>query len=129
MKCLDSDFLIAVLRGDERVKRKMEEINEEGGACTTSINAFEILYGALRSSKRDKNLREAKGLLSALEILPLDYGSAEKASELQVGLIEKGEQIGLKDMFIASTAFTRGCSIVTKNAKHFSKMGLKVEEW
>lgn len=129
MKCLDTDFLVAVLRGDESVKQKMEAIDEGGGACTTSINAFEILYGALRSSNREKNLREAKSLLSALDILPFDYTSAEKASEMQAGLVEKGEQVGLKDVFIASAALTRGCSIVTKNTKHFSKIGLKVEGW
>lgn len=129
MRCLDTDFLVAVLRGDESVTQKMEEIDREGGACTTSINSFEILYGALRSSNREKNLREAKGMLSALDILPFDYTSAEKASEMQAELVEKGEQVGLKDVFIASTALTKGCFIVTKNTKHFSRTGLKAEGW
>jgi tRNA(fMet)-specific endonuclease VapC len=130
VKCLDSDFLIAILRGEEAVKKKIAEIDEECKAFTVSINAFEILYGALRSSKKEKNLKEAKRLLNSLDILTLDYKAAEKASEIQSNLTEKGKGIGLKDLFIASAAITNGCTLVTKNTKHFSKIGeLKLEAW
>lgn len=130
VKCLDSDFLISILRGEEAVKKKIAEIDEEGKAFTVSINAFEILYGALRSSKKEKNLKEAKRLLNSLDILTLDYKAAEKAGEIQSNLTEKGKGIGLKDLFIASAAITNKCTLVTKHTKHFPKIGeLKLEAW
>lgn len=130
VKCLDSDFLISILRGDKSVEKKMIEIDAEGSASTVSINAFEILYGALHSAKKEKNLKEAKRLLNSLEVLPLDYRVAEKASEIQSNLTEAGEGIGLKDVFIAATAITNRCTLVTKNTRHFSKIGeLKLEAW
>lgn len=130
MKCLDSDFLISILRGDKGVEKKMMEVDAEGNAFTVSVNAFEILYGALRSSKKEKNLEEAKRLLGSLEILAFDHRAAEKASKIQSALIEEGEGIGLKDLFIAGTATVNGCTLVTKNSKHFSRIKeLKLEEW
>jgi tRNA(fMet)-specific endonuclease VapC len=130
VKCLDSDFLIAILRGDKSVERKMVEIDADGKASTVSVNAFEILYGAHHSAKKEKNLKEAKRLLNSLDILALDYKAAEKASEIQSNLIEVGEGIGLKDVFIAAAAITNRCTLVTKNTKHFSKIGtLKLESW
>ncbi len=130
MKCLDSDFLISVLRGDKNVERKMIEIDVEGKASTVSINAFEILYGAHHSAKKEKNLKEARRLLNSLDVLALDYKAAELASEIQSDLIEAGEGVGLKDLFIAAIAITNRRTLVTRNTKHFSKIeGLKLETW
>lgn len=130
MKCLDSDFLISVLRGDTSVERKMIEIDVEGKASTVSINAFEILYGAHHSAKKEKNLKDARRLLNSLDVLALDYKAAELASEIQSDLIEAGDGIGLKDLFIAAIAITNRRTLVTRNTKHFSKIGgLKLETW
>jgi predicted nucleic acid-binding protein len=46
VKCLDTDFLIAILRGKETAERRMVELDREGRHGTMAINAFELFYGA-----------------------------------------------------------------------------------
>ena len=129
MKCLDSDILIGILRNDEDAVRMSRKIDEEGGAFTTSVNAFEILVGA-RLSARQKNLDEARKMLAKLTILDFDEKSADSASQIFVELTKSGKIIGLKDIFIASVAAENGCELVTRNTEEFSRVsGLKLEKW
>ena len=52
MKCLDTDFLVAILRGKDDAKSKMESLDAEGHNATTTINAFELFYGAYKSTNK-----------------------------------------------------------------------------
>jgi predicted nucleic acid-binding protein len=130
MKCIDSDLLVAILRGNADAQSKMDELDTEGRNATTSINAFEIFYGAARSSKREKNLDEAKRMISRLEVMPLDIESANKAAVVAADLAEKGEQIDFRDVLVAGIALTNELSLVTKNARHFARIrNLTLESW
>lgn len=61
--------------------------------------------------------------------LPLDYAAMEKAAEIYVAL-HRGQQIEDNDIYIAATAIVNGCTLVTANDKHFSRISdLKVENW
>ncbi len=129
MDCLDSDALIAILRNLPGAQELAERIDERGKAATTSINAYEILFGAKKLGNEDK-ITEARKLLGKLNVLYFDEASAEKSSEIHAELSKKGEQLDLRDIFIGSIALANGCSVVTRNVKHFSKIkGLKVEKW
>lgn len=70
MKCLDSDFLIDILAGDKKAEHKMREI-ENDRLATTTINVFEILFGA-EYSQNERNIKEAYRILNGLEIFTLD---------------------------------------------------------
>ena len=130
MKCLDSDLLIAILRGKLDARSKMEELDGEGRNVTTSINIFEILYGAYHSSNKEKNIEDAKRLLSRLDAMPLDVESANRAAMIAADLAEKGEPVDFRDVLVAGIALTNGLSLVTRNAKHFSRIGkLRIEPW
>ena len=129
MKCLDSDFLIAILRGDIEAKTTGIRIDQEGKTATTVINAFDILFGA-KKSKNLENLKEANRLLARLEILTFDFRVSEQASDIMLNLEERGEMIDLKDIFVAAMARVNGYSIITRNTKHFSKIEeLEIEKW
>lgn len=129
MRCLDSDILIAILRGDRSVLPFIKKLDEEGKDFTTSVNAFEILFGAKKSNK-EKNIEESRKLLAKLEILRFDEKAAEKASDIFSELSKKGEQIELQDLFSASIAIANGCRLVTRNIKHFSRIKeLETEKW
>ena len=52
MKCIDSDFLVAILRAKSDAESKMESLDAVGDNATTTINAFELFYGAHKSTKR-----------------------------------------------------------------------------
>ena len=130
MKCLDSDFLIAVLRGDPQARRKLGQLDAEGRHSTTSVNSFELFYGANRSRERRKNTEEVERLLQRLDTLPFDKGSSERAGEELASLAGRGRSLDFRDAMIAAVAVSKGLCVVTRNADHFSRFkGLEVEAW
>jgi len=78
MKCIDTAFLIGVLRGRGDAEHKMRELDEEGRQATTSVNAFELFYGAYKSREKSINLERTVSLLDRLDVLPLDLESSQK---------------------------------------------------
>ena len=68
MKCLDSDLLVAILRGKQEARAIVDEIDKEGKGATTSVNAFEIYFGANKSQRKHENLKETSRLLERLEV-------------------------------------------------------------
>lgn len=131
MKCLDTDLLVAILRGkDKDAGEKMAELDEEGRQATTSINAFELFFGAYKSSNREINLEKTRSLLGRMEILPLDLISSDRAGELLADLTENGKTIDFRDALIAGISITNNLSFVTRNKEHFSRVkGLKLDLW
>ncbi len=130
MKCLDTDLLVGALREEERAKRKVEQLDQEGRHATTAVNAFELFYGASKSKMVEQNVREAHRLLSRLDLLPLSLGSAEKAGVLFGTLELKGQPIGLRDAMIAGVALDHKLTLVTRNKKDYGRVpGLSLEEW
>ena len=58
MVCLETDFLIALIRKDEKAIAKLRKLVENGeGLTTTPINAAELFKGAYKSKNVDKNLK------------------------------------------------------------------------
>ncbi len=130
MKCLDTDLLIAILRGKEEAKRKIQELDIQGRQATTSVSAFELFYGAYRSKERRSNLEETRRLLQRLDVLPFESESSEKAGETLATLAARGELIDYRDAMIAAIAKVNGLALVTRNAEHFSRIkGLESEPW
>jgi tRNA(fMet)-specific endonuclease VapC len=130
MKCLDTDFLVAVLRGRGEAREKMAELDREGRQSTTAISAFELFFGAYRSGQPQTNVEKSKMLLGRLDILPLETNSAEKAGELLADLTNRGDPIDFRDAMIAGIAKTNGLPLVTRNRDHFSRVKeLPLETW
>jgi len=129
--CLDTDFIVALLRNHPEAVKKAEEYDSvKAEISTTSMNAFEIYLGAFRSRMAEKNVKQADDLLNAIKILELDLESSRKASEILSRLIRKGEPIDLRDAIIAGIALTNGCTLITRNTEHFKRItGLSIETW
>ena len=132
MLCLDSDFMIALLRGDKLAVTKAEQLEEESREIvSTAINALELFMGIVAvdgiSGKRAKKTRD---FLDNLTILHLDVSSAERSAYILNSLKNLGKSIGLKDSLIAGIAVEHKADILTRNTKHFERVsGLKVETW
>lgn len=130
MKCLDTDLLVAILRGKGEARGKMAALDREGGQSTTAVNAFELFYGAYRSAQRGDNVEKTRMLLERLDIFPLDWLSSEKAGELLSDLAGRGYAIDFRDAMIAGITKQNGLTLVTRNKEHFARIkGLKVETW
>jgi predicted nucleic acid-binding protein len=130
MKCLDTDLLVAILRGKQEARAIVDQIDKEGKSATTSVNAFEIYFGANKSERKNENLRETSKLLERLEIFPLDLSASRKAAEISAKLVAKGETIDYRDAMIAGIAVENGLTLVTRNKAHFRRIkGLQTEVW
>lgn len=56
MVCLDTDFIVALLRGDKEAEEKSVLLDNRGiRKTTTPINAFELFIGAYLSTKNTEN--------------------------------------------------------------------------
>ncbi len=131
MVCLETDFLIGIIRKNPDAITKLKELVENGeNLTTTPINAAELFKGAYSSGKIDENLKMVKGILSRLGLLEFNLTASETYGQITVELESKGEQIGVMDALIASIALAHNERILTRNHKHFSRVrGLEVETW
>ena len=130
MKCLDTDFLVAILRGKEIAERKMVAMDREGRHSTTAINAFELFYGACKSNQRLTNVEKTKALLERIDVLPFELDSSERAGEILAELSARGDSIDFRDAIIAGIARANGLTLVTRNKEHFARVKeLKIELW
>jgi tRNA(fMet)-specific endonuclease VapC len=130
MKCLDTDFLVAILRGNPEAEVEMRELDEMGRQATTAVNAFEIFYGAYKSRRREVNVQESRRLLAKLMVLPLDQESAEKAGQAFADLESRGAPVEFRDVLVAGISMRNRLALVTRNEEHYSRIDqLKIEKW
>ena len=132
MICLDTDFMIPLLKGNKEAKVKASQLEEESKEIvSTSINALELYVGIVAvDGISGKRIESTRDYISNLTILPLDEGSAERAAYILNTLKKSGLSIGLKDSLIAGIALEYNAEILTRNIKHFERIpGLKVRTW
>lgn len=128
MNCIDSDFAIAILKGDAKAKVLLEELETQGEIHITSVSVFEITYTSRGISK--KRERSLMNLLDTLKVLPLDRGASSLAGKLGSELASEGKMIHPMDLLIGATAIENGMRLVTNNKKHFERIeGLEIVGW
>lgn len=122
MICLETSFLIDMLKGRKEAFEKLREIKDKK-TFTTSVCEYEVMLGAYLGNYSEKRLREAVSLLNAIPVYDFESNSALKASQICAELISKGEQIEDTDCMIAGIAISNGCNVVlTKNIEHFKRI-------
>lgn len=130
MVCLDSTFLIDLFRGDKQAIKKMAELERTSESIVVAVpTVVEFATGAsLATSKRERD--GLTRFLSTASVLSLDQKSALIAGEINATLIRGGEQIGAFDVLIGAIALANKERILTRNARHFTRIeGLEVEEY
>lgn len=133
MLCLDTTFIIDILKNKQDASTKYKEIKFED-LVTTQINAYEIKSGIHR--KFDENIIQNElsifhNLLASINILNINTNSVERAAEINGELTKSGLIVDDLDILIAGICLANGCNrIITKNVKHFSRIKeLKVESY
>jgi predicted nucleic acid-binding protein len=123
MMIADTDVLIDYLAGEEPAAGRVALELQHGRLQTTTITRAELLRGA-RSARQ----KAAVGtLLDALETLPLDALSADRAGEIARELDAAGRSIAMADALIAGIVLVNGGVLLTRNRKHFGRIdGLRV---
>lgn len=118
MILVDSDVLIAHLRGIEAACHWLVEARGRTGPLAVSVVSVAEIGGGMRSGER----REVTRLLDSLHILPIDRAVAWHAGELRRQYRRSHHTIGLADYLIAATARVHGCELATLNVRHFPMM-------
>jgi len=131
MVCLDTDILIAFLRGDKKAVEKIRNYVELNmPILTTPINACELYTGAYRSKNREKNILAVGELLRNIDCLTFDFYSSKLIGFLIETLRKRGKPIGEMDVLIGGLVLAHDETLVTRNIKHFKRIeGLKIEVW
>jgi len=126
--CLDTDVLIDFLRGKRKIVETIERLEEKHELLTTSINIFELYYGAYRTGK-DRNVKAVDELAERLEILKLTEQSAKISGEMLTELESDGRAIDFRDILIAGIVMENDVTLFTGNKRHFQRVkGLKLFE-
>jgi tRNA(fMet)-specific endonuclease VapC len=127
---LDTDISIYLL--NESLPAVTERLAglPAGQVGTTAITAAELRFGALNSGRAQQNLARVEIFLAPLVQVPFDAQAAVHFGNLKKLLTTRGQLIGTMDLLIASCALTVGGTLVTNNAREFSRVpSLNVENW
>ena len=122
MYCLDSDILIAFLKGDKDAIRFISQHND---VCTTVINAQEILFGV--SHERFDVICK---FFENMDVIAYDALSLSDVVIIKKDLSSQGQTIGSFDEIIAGICVAHKLILVSRNNKHFSRVSqLKTISW
>lgn len=133
MKCLDTTFLVDVLRNVPTAIEKLRALEAEGPLVTTEVVAYELYHGIqhVGRKRREGEAARIEEVLAQTDVLPFNRPSAIQAAELSGELRRRGQTVGIVDLFIASTALAHGSEVlVTRDAADFRRIpGLHVETY
>jgi predicted nucleic acid-binding protein len=115
MILVDSDVLIAHLRGAIEARDWMLQSRRLAGQLATSVVSVVEVAGGMRSQER----QEVGRLFASLRTLPANDRVAWRAAELMRSYRRSHAGISLGDYLVAATAQIEGCELATLNVRHF----------
>jgi tRNA(fMet)-specific endonuclease VapC len=126
---LDTNMISDLIRRPAgRVAQRIAELGERR-VCTSIIVAAELRYGAVKR-RASQLTRLVEGVLERLEVLPLEPPADAAYAQLRTELEQRGRVIGGNDLLIAAHAIASGHTLVTANAREFSRIAeLACENW
>jgi tRNA(fMet)-specific endonuclease VapC len=130
MWLLDTNICVYLIKKKpERVLQHLRAL-DVSTVGVSSITVAELQYGVAKSTRPEQNALALAALLAPLDVLAFDDGAAAAYGEVRAALERAGTPIGSMDLLIAAHARALGRTIVTNNAREFSRVaGLKVENW
>lgn len=111
---VDTDVLIAHLRGVEAARTWLLAARTKGPLAISAVTVAELI-GGMRSSER----REVWGLIAVLRVEPVTEIIGRRAGELMRQYRRSHSGIGIADYLIAATAEHRGVIPATLNVRHY----------
>jgi len=120
---LDTNVIIKYLAGDVSAKRLMDNASD---ISVSAIVVGELQYGAQKSTRTESNLELFANFLSSFAVIPVDEKVASVYGEVKEQLRTKGVNIPENDIWIAASAKSRQCRLLTFDAHFKSVDGLDV---
>jgi len=126
---LDTDTVITLLRGDERLARKARA-RPVKSLGISAVTLYELRVGVEKCRDREKNRRALDDATAPFALVPFEEAGAGEAARIRAALERRGKGIGPYDTLIAGQALALGVTLVTSNTREFTRVpGLKLENW
>ena len=126
---LDTNTCVYAIKREPSVLRHLQDRSPDDFGVS-AITLAELWFGAIKSSRPQRTRESVDAFLKPFEVLPFEAEAAEKYAEIRLQLEKEGRPIGERDLLIAAIARARGLTVVTHNAREFSRVsGLRVEDW
>ena len=126
---LDTNTCVYAIKREPSVLRHLQDRSPDDFGVS-AITLAELWFGAIKSSRPQRTRESVDAFLKPFEVLPFEAEAAEKYAEIRLQLEKEGRPIGERDLLIAAIARARGLTVVTHNAREFSRVsGLRDEDW
>ena len=127
---LDTNSCIRYLNGQsESIKARLERLSPRDITPCSVIKA-ELLYGAAKSSVRERTLTRLNRFFTEFESLSFDDRSAAAYGTIRAELEKRGVVIGPNDLMIAAIAVASDSILVTHNTREFGRIdNFNYEDW
>jgi tRNA(fMet)-specific endonuclease VapC len=128
---LDTNTIIHALNGVLSVRRRLNEVEEQGEILTSAVVVGELIYGAESSARCEENRENIRRKLERVRVVPLDAQIADRWGTLKAQLRVRGRMKADIDLLIAATALAEEAVLVTDDAALLAGdiPGLTVENW
>ncbi|HMJ68166.1 MAG TPA: type II toxin-antitoxin system VapC family toxin [Cyclobacteriaceae bacterium] len=124
----DTNICIYFLKGRYNLAQKIESIPADD-RYISEITVAEMMYGAEKSERREKNLATAQEFIEKFTILPI-VSSLRVYAKAKARLSRSGILIDDFDLLIGASAIANDLILVTRNVSHFQRLeGIKIENW
>jgi tRNA(fMet)-specific endonuclease VapC len=131
MTILDTDIIVALLKGTPQAIQKITSIEEAGEPISTTIvTVYELVKGAYLSRRCEENLAKVTDVISNVQILDLTFNACEEAAKIYRELKNKGTMVGEFDILIAAITRANNQELVTRD-EHFELLidETKLQKW
>jgi tRNA(fMet)-specific endonuclease VapC len=130
IKLLDTNACIQLWQRKNLTVRRHFTLHSPADIALCSVVKAELLFGALRSEKKENNLQLLQKLFAPLHSFEFDDNAAEHYAEIRADLSAQDNLIGANDLMIAAIARANKVTLITHNTGEFSRVqGLLIEDW
>jgi tRNA(fMet)-specific endonuclease VapC len=130
---LDTNACIALIDGKPpSVRTRLRKVlARDAKVLVSSVVAFELWYGVATSARPEANARLVETFFAGpVSLLAFEPEDAKTAGRVRAELEAGGRPIGAYDLLIAAQALRHQWTLITTNAREFSRVkSLAWEDW
>jgi tRNA(fMet)-specific endonuclease VapC len=124
---VDTDWAIDYLNGQDRTRKRLEEI-EESGLALSIISLAEVYEGIYYSKDPEGNEKALLDFLQDVTLINIDEEICRLCGKERGRLRAVGKMTSDFDLLVGITARRYGLTLLTNNRRHFENIdGLRIE--
>ena len=121
---LDTNVIIGLFNGNIKIREKISNADE---VFIPSIAIGELIYGAMCSKNRKKNIEKIQAFILSNTILSCDSLTSFEYAKIKYQLRQKGKPIPENDIWIAAISRQYNITLATQD-DHFDEIEMLLKE-